>query len=144
MITSKYFSAHEFECHDGTEYPSEWHGDRLQPLVDTLDAIREKWGGPIVVVSGFRTDAYNKRVGGASASQHVQGRAADVRPASGSPHMVRQLHDLVRTMLVGNLLPHLGGLGVYRRWIHVDVRPRGTEGRIARWEGHGIGSESIG
>lgn len=144
MITSKYFSAHEFECHDGTDYPSEWHAERLQPLCDTLDAIREAWSGPLIVVSGYRTDSYNKRVGGASASQHVQGRAADVRPASGNPNAVRQLYDLVRSVLADGKLPHLGGLGVYRRWIHVDVRPRPADGRIARWEGHGIGSEQIG
>ncbi|HVQ52892.1 MAG TPA: D-Ala-D-Ala carboxypeptidase family metallohydrolase [Mycobacterium sp.] len=144
MITSKYFGAIEFECHDGNAYPSEWHEDRLQPLVETLDAIREKWGSPIVVVSGYRTEVYNHKIGGAKLSQHVQGRAADVRPARGDDRAVRQLHSLVQTMLAGGLLPHLGGLGLYPRWIHVDVRPKPPTGHIAKWEGGGLGSEVAG
>lgn len=143
MIESQYFSAHEFDCHDGSEYPSEHH-DRLQLLVTTLDAIRAKWGGPIKVVSGYRTPEYNRKVGGAKASQHVEGRAADIKPIGGGPNAVAQLGALVRTMLAGDLLPHLGGLGMYPRWVHIDVRPRPANGHVARWDGGGIGSEPTG
>jgi len=44
-----------------------------------LDPVREKYGKPIVVTSGFRTPFLNRLVGGVSTSQHMQGLAADLR-----------------------------------------------------------------
>lgn len=137
-LRSKYFTVPEFDCHDGTAYPEGWADDRLQALCETLDVIREAWGGPLFVVSGYRSAAYNARVGGAKASQHVQGRAADVRPTSVTAERVRELHDMVLRLHAEGKLPRLGGLGIYGRWIHVDVRA-GT--RLARWTGAGVGSE---
>lgn len=49
-------------------------------LVDNvLDPLREAWGGPIDVSSGYRCAALNKAVGGAAGSQHMAGEAADIR-----------------------------------------------------------------
>jgi hypothetical protein len=43
-----------------------------------LDPLREKIGQPIFVTSGYRNHAMNRRVGGADASQHLNGEAADI------------------------------------------------------------------
>jgi len=43
-----------------------------------LDPLRESIGRPIRVTSGFRGPALNRRIGGASNSQHVTGEAADI------------------------------------------------------------------
>ena len=100
----------------------------------TLEAIRAVTG-PLRVLSGYRTEAYNRRVGGARASQHVQGRAADIYSATLSPG---QIHDRVLELYRAGELPYLGGLGYYGPstkgvgFVHVDVRP-GT--RLARWDG---------
>lgn len=44
-----------------------------------LDPVREMYGKPIIVTSGFRTPFLNRLVGGVSTSQHMQGLAADLR-----------------------------------------------------------------
>ena len=44
-----------------------------------LDPVREKYGKPIIVTSGFRTPLLNRLVGGVITSQHMQGLAADLR-----------------------------------------------------------------
>ncbi|MCM1356431.1 MAG: D-Ala-D-Ala carboxypeptidase family metallohydrolase [Staphylococcus sp.] len=44
-----------------------------------LDPLREAWGGPIDVTSGYRCPALNKAVGGVGNSQHMTGQAADIR-----------------------------------------------------------------
>lgn len=44
-----------------------------------LDPVREMYGKPIVVNSGFRTPFLNRLVGGVISSQHMQGLAADLR-----------------------------------------------------------------
>lgn len=49
-----------------------------------LQPIREAWGKPIKVTSGFRCYALNKAVGGSQTSVHMRGWAADLKPASGS------------------------------------------------------------
>jgi uncharacterized protein YcbK (DUF882 family) len=145
-LRSSHFVIGEFSCHDGTEYPVEWVGDRLQALVDVLDKIRSAWGGPLTVVCGYRTAAYNARLAGKSTgvalnSQHIQGRAADIRPRDPSRDNVLRMHGLIKGMHGRGELPMLGGLGYYPSlWCHVDIRPHRT-GVLAMWDGSGVGSE---
>lgn len=55
----------------------------LEALVEhVLDPLREAWGGPIHVNSGYRCRALNKAVGGAAGSQHMRGAAADITVGS--------------------------------------------------------------
>ena len=57
----------------------------LTALIDNvLDPLREKWGAPIIVTSGYRCTALNRAIGGASSSQHTKGEAADIRTLSDS------------------------------------------------------------
>lgn len=48
-------------------------------LLARLEALRVKWGGAIIVNSGYRCEKHNKKVGGVANSLHRLGRAADVR-----------------------------------------------------------------
>ena len=78
-LLSRGFRAKEFACKDGTDplfVDSE--------LVQVLQAIRDHFGAPVVITSGYRTAAHNRAVGGAVYSQHQYGRAADIR-VSGVP-----------------------------------------------------------
>ena len=52
----------------------------LCALVSFLDEVREEFGEPIVINSGYRSDIVNQKVGGVRTSLHLQGRAADIRP----------------------------------------------------------------
>ena len=55
----------------------------LEQLVDNiLDPLREKYGSPIKVNSGYRCEKLNKAVGGSSTSQHRYGLAADITTGS--------------------------------------------------------------
>lgn len=55
--------------------------ERLTDLI--LDPLREAWGGPIRVTSGYRCEALNKAVGGSKTSVHRFGDAADLQPVNG-------------------------------------------------------------
>lgn len=48
-----------------------------------LEPLREAWGAPIVVTSGYRSKRVNELVGGTKNSQHTKGQAADIRPVHG-------------------------------------------------------------
>jgi zinc D-Ala-D-Ala carboxypeptidase len=57
-----------------------------------LEAIRAKGGdNPVAINSGFRSVAYNSCIGGASASQHMYGTAADNRVAGITNRKARSL-----------------------------------------------------
>ena len=146
---SRYFTVDEFRCRSGEPYPAAWAGDRLAALCGVLDMLRDAWGGPLVVVCGYRTAAYNAALAEASAkrngdvsgvaqnSQHVQGRAADIRPDAPTVERVAELHRLaLRLHREGKI--RLGGLGLYPGWIHVDVR---AGEHLATWGGQGDGSD---
>ena len=55
----------------------------LKKLVEfILDPLREKYGKPIYVNSGYRCPALNKAVNGSKTSQHMQGLAVDITTRS--------------------------------------------------------------
>lgn len=56
--------------------------ENVKALVENvLDPLREKYGKPIKVNSGYRCPKHNLAVGGATQSQHMKGEAADIAPA---------------------------------------------------------------
>ena len=53
--------------------------DNIIALVeDVLQPLRDAWGGPLFINSGYRCPELNEAVGGVPTSQHVKGQAADV------------------------------------------------------------------
>lgn len=122
-----HFSVEEFDQHGWPEhpsvpYPSEWIADRLTPLCESLEIVRRAMGNlPVTVISGYRTKAYNERVGGALRSQHCEGRAADVWIEGVKERDLLSLRVLQLSSM--GALPLVKGIGLYRRWVHLDVRP---------------------
>ena len=79
--------------------PTWREADNLRLLVENvLDPLREAWGHPIIVTSGFRCKLLNDMVGGAKNSQHTTGMAADIRTLSDLPQDNERLFDLARRM----------------------------------------------
>lgn len=67
---------------------------RLNTLADKLlDPVRELWGGPLTVNSGYRCTALNRIVGGAARSAHLRGEAADI--TTGSTEGNRLLFNMI-------------------------------------------------
>jgi uncharacterized protein YcbK (DUF882 family) len=126
MKVSAHFDSSEFGSHDGDIYPSEWIETRLKPLAVVLEAIRAKVGKPIKILSGYRSPAHNKAIGGADKSQHMQGRAADLQVEGLTG---RQLYAIVLSMYQHAEI-HIGGLGSYETFCHVDIR---DGRRLATW-----------
>lgn len=74
--------------------------ENLCLLVDKiLNPLREIYGRPIVVNSGYRCQKLNKLVGGVKYSAHLDGRAADIR----SSHHYRDENKEIGNILVANI-----------------------------------------
>jgi uncharacterized protein YcbK (DUF882 family) len=119
----------ELACKDEqqTPYPEVWRTTRAVELATLFEAIRAVCGDqPLTIVSAYRTPAHNRAIGGALHSQHVEGRALDLRPPDGLT--VDQFYKVVRT------LHRSGGIGKYEHFVHVDVRPGD---RLHVWNGGG-------
>ena len=91
-------------------------------LVVLLQCIREYFGKPVTITSGYRTASHNTRVGGSKSSQHLLGRAADIQ--------VQDTDPLAVAAYAESLMPGWGGVGRYpvkagraKGWVHVDTRP---------------------
>ena len=103
------FKVSEFACSDGSDVVF------ISPeLVEVLQKIRDHFGKPITINSGYRTVTKNKAVGGATYSQHQYGTAADITIKGVSPKIVAAYAE--------TLLLNKGGIGIYSTFTHIDVR----------------------
>lgn len=133
---STHLTWRELACHDGTPYPELWRHDRAHVLAMNFEACRELLGNlPLVILSGYRTPEYNAHVeGAASHSQHVEGRAVDIHHATMPPE---EVWVTLRRAAREGKLPFLGGMGIYRTFVHIDVRPK-VNNHLAVWCGRGV------
>jgi hypothetical protein len=118
---SQNFSRREFACHCGCGFGMN-EGDVHPELVQLLERIREHFDAPISITSGCRCATHNHLVGGAKNSQHLQGKAADIKVIGVRPEQVAKWLERTNPLRLG--------IGRYDRWTHVDVRPG-----MARWNG---------
>lgn len=98
----------------------------LTALVDNvLDPLREAWGRPIIVTSGYRCEALNKAVGGVPTSQHKQGQAADI--STGSIEDNKKLFELAIKLK----LPYDQIIDEYGyKWVHISYSSTRRRGNI--------------
>lgn len=84
MFATKYFTYNELTFsvtalkNNISNIPDTYEEKNLEELARHLDKIREIYGKPIKVNSGFRCKRLNKAVGGSDTSNHLAGRAADI------------------------------------------------------------------
>ena len=103
--------------------PSKCAYHLLHVLVDLLlDPIREAWGEPIVVSSGYRCKQLNALVGGAKYSHHLLGCAADIIAGNRADHrklfkIIQQMHQEGRIKFTQLIWEGDG------RWIHISYVP---------------------
>lgn len=94
--------------------------NELQKTIDFLNPIREAWGSPIKVTSGYRSEALNKAVSGVSNSSHKYGWAVDLQPAKGT---VREFWSFLKGYLKGSKTPFgqcLIEKSGMTQWVHLS------------------------
>ena len=105
--------------------PTSEEKEKLRQLAeDILQPIRDAWNSPIVVTSGYRSEAVNKAVGGVSNSQHRLGEAADIRPIKMNEggKLYRMIQNMVNRGLitVGQCIWEYGN-SKNPQWVHVSL-----------------------
>lgn len=103
--------------------PIEDHKNNLIKLVtEVLQPIRDAFGEPILVSSGYRCPALNKAVGGVANSDHRYGCAADIKTKSDKPADNKRLFDFICKMAKEGKIKCRQILDEYGYdWIHISI-----------------------
>ena len=123
MRITENFSLSEFDCKDGSELPTALLPNVLD-LADNLQVLRDYLGVPISINSAYRSLEYNRNIGGATNSQHLLAKAADIVVESKSPE---QVANIIKYLISEGKMMQ-GGLKAYDTFTHYDIR-----GHKARW-----------
>ena len=111
---SKNFQYKEFDCH-GSGCCSTTIID--EKLVEYVQRIRDHFGKPVTITSPYRCEVHNRRVGGATKSYHMQGKAADIVVQGVSSREVAKYAESIGIL----------GIGLYETsadgyFTHIDTR----------------------
>ena len=123
-MSYKYFKISEYTKNREIEHPmTEEQEENMHKLLAVIDELRERYGKPLKISSGYRPEAVNKAVGGAKKSNHVMCLAVD---------FVDDPKTRPFTKWCVTNLPILEELGLYMEdprhtpnWVHLQlVAPR--------------------
>ena len=136
----KWFKEKELCCKCCGQLPP-FARENIEALVENvLDPLRERYGKPIIVNSGYRCPKHNKEVGGVKNSQHLKGEAADIAPAgfkfqdAGFKEALARLKQLI---IENGRFDQLIDYGTF---LHVSYKPAGGN-RHQRLKKGGAGYE---
>lgn len=124
MKLTNNFNKSEFECKCGCEMPEEVYFN-IQKLANQLQTVRDFIKLPITITNAYRCMEHNTEIGSKPTSQHILGKAADIKVKTKSPEQIYILLDILTEY--GNILQ--GGIGLYRTFTHYDIRKT-----RARWD----------
>lgn len=124
----KYFTIKELTKSDTAKRskinntPTKQEEENLVALIENvLDPLREAYGKPIIVTSGYRCERLNKLVKGSKTSQHRFGQAADIRTVQDTMEENKKLFDLAQKLN----LPFDQLIDEYNYdWVHISYSPR--------------------
>ena len=92
-------------------------------LLDYLDLFRLRLGGPVIVLSAYRTPYHNAFVGGAPFSTHIQAKAVDLSTRGQDRLLMERLAKEIGFM----------GFGYYRTFLHIDIRDTPAQWGKEKW-----------
>lgn len=121
----KYFTIQEFERSDTARrlgidntMPQTVKANVAELVATVLDPLRQAWGKPLTITSGYRCPALNRAVGGVKNSHHCRGMAADI--TTGNSLDNRRLFALVQQLN----LPFTQLIGENNfAWLHISYDP---------------------
>jgi len=122
MKITNNFSLEEFECKCGCKMP-EFVKKNIIELAENLQVIRDVVG-KLNLTNAYRCKEHNADVGGATNSQHLKGKAADVKSKE---YDVLEVSKTIEGLIKSEKIKQ-GGIGIYNTFTHYDIR-----GVRARW-----------
>jgi hypothetical protein len=124
----RYFQPHELRflgnshytkgrAHGKNTLPPKSIWNAMVPTIRAADEARERLGSGIIILSAYRSPAYNSAIGGAKWSRHMANDALDLAPTRATVAALRKV--LMDVRAEGKFQ---GGIGRYPNFIHIDNR----------------------
>ena len=124
FIKSKYPEVYNIPSHEAIA--------NLKRLCGWLEVLRERAECPIIINSGYRSPQLNRKVGGASTSNHLTGCAADIRTSGYDQAIVYAAILIGYAKETGQefdeLLIEKNRYGAV--WVHFAVRPKDNRQKV--------------
>lgn len=103
-----YFKSEEFDSPD-----QRGSGENMDyELISLLDSLRTYVGVPLEISSGFRTESYNRKIGGVPGSAHTEGKAADISCFTSTLR-----YKIIRFAIINNIRR----IEICDQHIHIDI-----------------------
>lgn len=98
-----------------------------------LQPIREIYGKPIIVSSGYRCNQLNTAIGGSPTSEHRYGMAADIHSISDTREDNKELWDIIRKYLKDNNVGFGQLINEFDyNWIHISYNPKNQRKQVLK------------
>ena len=97
-----------------------------------FDKVREHFGKPIGISSGFRSHELNTRIGGSKSSQHMEGKALDIDADIHGGINNKEIFDYIKNNCTFDQLIWEFGSENAPSWVHVSFNKDGNRGQILR------------
>ena len=107
--------------------PTPEHIENFKKLAENVfQPIRDHFGVPIHISSGYRSKALNKAIGGSLTSQHCQGEAIDI-DMDGTSITNKQIFDFIKDNLLFDQMIWEFGTDKNPDWVHVSYESTGKQ-----------------
>lgn len=131
LSNGKRHSIFELKCKDGTFPLSAQIKYAKAGTIYAAEKIEDKTGVKVKFNSGYRSWSYNRKVGGASLSEHINKviggcTAIDIAPVSGKKSDVEKIYNYTKKLQSAGVIK---GVGRYSTFVHIDKR----RGAKATW-----------
>lgn len=108
--------------------PTKEHLVNLQILAEKIfQPIRDYYGCPIYISSGYRSEALNKAIGGSKSSQHCKGQAIDIDRDGHSLPSNAEIFEYIKNNLEFDQLIWEFGSNTNPDWVHVSYNTNGSQ-----------------
>ena len=106
--------------------PNEEHIKNMQALAENIfQPLRDYFGVPIHISSGYRSEALNKAIGGSKSSQHCKGEAMDIDRDGYSQPDNAQIFEYIKNNLDFDQMIWEFGTQKNPEWVHVSHKRDG-------------------
>ena len=134
MMLSENLSVTEFSASNTAKRkgidntPKGVHLEAAKELAENIfQPIREHFGKPIWLSSGYRSEALNKAIGGSKTSQHCKGEAMDIdMDGRGGPTNTEIFHYIRENLPFDQLIWEFG-TNEKPDWVHISYKKGGPQ-----------------
>lgn len=102
--------------------------ENLKVVAAQVQKVRDHFGKPLIISSGYRSEKLNSAIGGARNSQHTKGEAIDIQSTNGYTNA--DIFNYIKNNLDFDQLIWEYGTRKEPKWVHISYKKSGNRKQI--------------